>query len=119
MVWDWSLVVTLAVGVFIGVGASGVMFWAFWLQRSNRLEPATGRPQSVDPWYKNAFVFCGFALYLVTLILAAEIGLTLAGVEGGLPEAVTTPSFSVASAVSSYAAACLQIRSNTSEPSGG
>ena len=72
-----------------------------------------------EPWFKNAFVFCFFGIILAMIVLVADVYLLLRGVEDGLPEAITTPLLALASGITSYAGACITMRSKKAPQGGG
>ena len=103
---DWHHVGILLVSIGLSIAA------AVWTVRA--LSKGTRLARVADPnqvpWFRNAFGFAGMGAGLIVLGLSAEIALLLQGVEGGLPEAVTTPLFSFASALAGYAGGCIEAR---------
>ena len=62
------------------------------------------------PFYKNAFGFSALALLTAGGIFLADIILVMTGVEGGLPEAMSTPAWSLVASLGTYAGTCLEKR---------
>ena len=82
-------------------------------------EPKQPKERKVNddiPWFKNAFVFTGIGVGIGLIVLGADVTLILHKVDGGLPEAVTTPMFNLAAACLGYAGACITHRTQQNDP---
>ena len=88
----------------------------FGLDGREPKQPKERKVNDDTPWFKNAFVFTAVGVGVGLVVLVADVALILHGVEGGLPEAVSTPMFNIASGCLGYAGACITHRTKQNEP---